>query len=409
MLSIYLIYLLFFFYPFINWQIKWQELNVPFVDIIALLLLPVLLIRIFRKKFNWRTDFPGLLFYVAWLAIAAWSLINVPFEFSYSLKYFFRPLGFFYLMYVIVPWQVIRQPKILLRLFYIIYGLGLFSALLGLVGYLTSTEISLLSRRAVPWDFFGLYPLGSNHNQVAEILIVAIPIAYIILNLVQSTIKKKLVFLSILFMILITLLTFSRSGWLALGLEFILFVVMQYRHNLKQIVKYLLAIFTLLLPLIIYMLVFSQQSFVSTSTENRAMVAEMAYQVFRDHPIIGQGPATLNQIISRDFFYIVEYGEYVDAHGFLQQVGAEQGILGLLTFLSLIGYLFYQLFKVLNKKYDFYWQIIIKSCFIYSCGLLLFEAFQTSYYNAKMWLPFGLALMAALLSQKYGQKSPAHN
>lgn len=396
------------FYPFIQLKIQYANFDVPLVDIFVLILLPYVILKKW-KRFDWKKDVPGILVYGFWLVSAGLSLLNVPFDFLYSLKYFFRPLGFFYLMYVLVPWQIIRTPKRLEDLFRIFFFLGIFASVLGFYGYFTMSVSSFLERRITPVEIFGLFPLGTNHNQIAELLVAAFPFSLLFLFTEPQEKKRKIIFLGIIFMLAANLLTFSRSGWIALFIEILILACIQYRFALRKIFMYSFTTLLVFMPLLIFMFLFSQQSFVMSSTQARAFLLNIALDAFGDHPFIGNGPGTFIRIVQKNTFYTMEFGSGMEAHGFLQQIGAEQGTLGVMTFLLLIGFVLTKIWKAYRTySQDPYWNYVLLSVFIASTGSVLFQLFQTSYYNSKLWVPLGVSLIAALLAEQYGQKNPIH-
>lgn len=409
MFPILAVYLLVLFYPFINLELRWGVINVPWVDIIALVLLPYVIIKKWRY-FNIKRDFPGFIFYLVWLASGLLSLLNVQFDFLYSLKYFFRPVGFFYLMFVLLPWQVIRTPRRLEDVFRIFFVLGIFASLMGIYAYLSSSAPTFLERRVTPVSIFGLYPLGTNHNQIAELLIAAVPFSLLFLWIEQNEFRRKLIFLGILLMVLVNLLTFSRSGWLALFLEILLLAIIQYRYHFRKVFLYSFGILLILSPLIFYMFVFSRQNLVVSSTHNRIFLLNIAWNTFKDHPFIGNGLATFRQIVEKNKIYILEYGSPSDAHGFIQQIAAEQGLFGLLAFMALLAFVILRLWDSYRKfRHDPYWGYVLLSALIAASGSIFFQLFQTSYFNSKLWVPLGVCLIASLLAEKYGQKNYSHH
>ncbi|MBU0731986.1 O-antigen ligase family protein [Patescibacteria group bacterium] len=414
MFGLVLVYLLVALFPFINLQFEWGDINVPWVDMVALVMLPYVIYLILKnKKFTLKENFPGFFFYLFWLISAGLSLMNVPFDMNDSVQYFFRPLGFFYLMYLIVPWNILKDfgnKKVFKNIFYIFFGLGVFASLMGFWAYLFSDAVSFLARRAGTTAFFGLYPLGGSHNQIAEVLVAVIPFALILFWLEKKDSSKRFLVVATVFMAIITLLTFSRSGWISLGLEFFLLMILVYKAKLMTIFKYTLVMLLILMPLAIYMALFSQQEFVSSSTQNRSVLINMAWEFFRDHPIVGNGPGVYREMVLSDKFYVLEYGEYADAHGFLQQTAAEQGILGFVGFLALLAYVCFVITKAyLKNRDDPYWGKVLLGAMMVAIGTISFQIFQTSYYNSKLWVPLGMAMILALKSLQDGAKDSSHN
>lgn len=414
MFGLVLVYLLVALYPFINLQFEWGEINVPWADMVALVMLPYVIYLVVKSgKFSLKDNFPGFFFYLLWLASGALSLMNVPFDIEPAVQYFFRPIGFFWLMYLVAPWNILKDygnKKVFQNIFYIFLGLGLFASLMGFWSYLFSPAVSFLARRAGTTAFFGLWPLGGSHNQIAEVLVAAVPFVLVLFWLERRGLGKRLLLVAAIFMSAVTLLTFSRSGWISLGLEFLLLLFLVYRAKLVTIFKYTLAMILVLAPLGVYMALFSRQEFVSSSTENRATLIRMAWDFFRDHPAFGNGPGVYRQMVLRDRFYVLEYGEYADAHGFIQQTAAEQGLFGLAAFLALLAYACYMITKAyLKNRDDPYWGKVLLGAALVAAGTISFQVFQTSYYNSKLWVPLGMAVILALKSLHDGAEDNPRN
>jgi len=399
------IYLIAFLFPFNYLEFVYGSLNVPYVDLVALVLFFSWLIKrlyllfVGKQKLT-KNDFPALGLVLIFFIISALSLINVDRElFNYSLKYLFRPVIFFYLMYVILPFNIIDDLKKLYNTFKVMFITGIGVSLMG-VWSLIFPPIEGL-RRAIPVSIFGLYPLGSNHNLLAEVLVSVIPFALILFWYERNVLLKNIYLLGIFLMIGINLLTLSRGGWLALALELLILAIIKYRKNLKGFFSsYLFYIVLVLLTPVIYLMYKLMTSTVmASSSVARLKLIEVSVILFNEHPWFGSGVGTFTYILSQVRWYIIEYGEIVDAHGFLFKTMAEVGFLGALSFLGLLIYIIYVLAKGYgrSKKTQFNWLIL--GCLLAVVGIIAFEAFGTGYYQAKLWLPVGLAFTALKLSR----------
>lgn len=410
------IYLIALFYPLIYFQL-WigRDINVPYVDLLAMFVFVAWVARsIFLPPYGGLTlikkwakgeakltfeNFPGILFFVLFIFASCLSLINAE-NLLYSIKYILRPLTFFYLMFVIVPYNVINSRKILFRVFWILYFLGLFVAGMGFWSILTS-EVPGLLRRAVPVAIFGVSILGTNHNLIAEVLISVIPVAFILIWEVKEFIVKKFLILGLLFMIIINLLTFSRTGWIALALELGLLVIIKYRKNIKNIAQLGAVLFLIVSPVLVYMYLFMTSEIVRISNLNRIALTKIAIETFGKHPIVGAGAGTFVEQVARDKWYIIDFGEPSEAHGVVQKLLAESGILGFATFFALLGYVMWILIRAYRRlETDSSWKYIILALILSSFGSIVFQLFNTSYFVSKLWFPLGIALAAARLAEE---------
>jgi O-antigen ligase len=219
--------------------------------------------------------------------------------------------------------------------------------------------------------------------------------------------KKNLYLIGLGLMIVINLLTFSRNGWLVLALELTFLIIVRYREPAKKFIfSYRLPLLLLIvIPLATYMYYFSLTPAVQGSNATRLRLTEIALELFYKHPVIGNGAGSFIEEVARDKWFILDFGAPMEAHGVVQQLLAETGILGLVTFFSLLIYILVRVIKIyLNIKPDSEWKYIILALMITALGSISFQFFNTSYFVSKMWLPLGIALAATKLVPKEALK-----
>lgn len=397
-------------YPFINLQFVYGALNVPYVDIIAILAFAGWLLRSLWEwwmkgvPLTWK-QFPGLVFFLAFVVASFLSIFNAE-DKLLSLKYVLRPLSFFYLMFVIFPLNTIKTPEILKRVFYVFYAVGIVTALNGLVGFLTYPADSILSKRAVPAAIFGVFPYGTSHNLIAEVLVSVIPIGLYLTWLCKESLNRKLVFLGTLCMLGVNLLTFSRTGWIVALLELFVFGYALYQGRFKDSAKGLFFLGVLFTPLMVYMFIFSSQSFVQSSDENRYLLLDIAYDTWHHFPMLGAGPGRFQEFVAKNAVYMIEFGAPSEAHGFIQKIAAEEGVLGLGTYVLLLGFVIHRVWKAyVAVRSDQVWGFTLLACLSLTLGSIVFQLFQTNYFVSKMWFPLGLAMAAAELALRQLKKT----
>ena len=408
-------YLMVLFYPFIYLQLFiGQNVNVPYVDLIAIFVFAAWVLHsLFLPPYGgfhfikqWRKgaklsleNFPGLIFFAMFIAAALLSLINAT-DFFYSLKYILRPLSFFYLMFVVLPYNIINSKKVLINVFRIFYAVGIFVSLMGLWSVLFSNAQGLL-RQAVPLPIFGIPILGTNHNLIAEVLISVIPIGFILIWEAKDLLIKKLLITGVLLMIAINLLTFSRTGWITLAFELLVMVLIKYRKNIRSYFELGAVVFLIISPLLVYGYLFLTSGLVQSSNENRIALTRIALDTFYKHPIVGAGAGTFVDQVAMDHWYIVDFGSPSEAHGVVQKLLAETGILGFLTFFALLGYIIWRLIAAYRQMpEDSPYKYILLALMLSAAGSIIFQFFNTSYFVSKLWLPLGVALAAARLGEE---------
>jgi len=402
------IYLIAFLYPFTYLEFSYQNaFNVPYVDMLALLLFIAFFIKslylFFEKgqKFSWK-NFPAWPFMLLFVIAAFLSLLNVEREqLLMSLKYIFRPIIFFYLMYVILPFNIIDNLKKLFTTFKVMFVLGLSISLMGVWSIIIASSTQL--KRATPTAIFGIYPLGTNQNLLAEVLICLIPFTLILYWYEKNIFLKTIYLIGAFFFAGVNLLTLSRAGWLALILEILILVALRYRKKAKDIMTSYLPYLGLLLiaPILYLMYELFASGFMATSNVNRLNLIELALSLFKSHPLIGNGVGTFIPLISQVKWYIIDYGEVIDAHGFIFKTLAETGILGTISFVLLLIYILYVLFKAFKENKNTKYSFLILGALLAASGGIVFQLFNTSYFIGKLWLPIGLALTCLKVSKTY--------
>jgi O-antigen ligase len=397
------IYLIVFLFPFNYWEFVYGSINIPYVDLVALILFIAWFVKfiylIFTKKQKLvLKNFPGWFFMLLFVMAGALSLMSVDRElFWQSLKYFFRPIIFFYLMFIALPYNIIDSFKKLYNVFNIMFVLGILLSLTGLWSLIFPPFLGI--RRAVPISIFGIWPLGTNHNSLAEVFVCLIPIALILFWKEKDIFMKNIYLVGALLMTGINLLTLSRSGWLAILLELFILLVLKYRESAKRFfTSYLFYLILILVAPILYLMYqLATSNIIVTSNLSRFKLIEIALHMFKQHPFFGAGVGTFVPFVNQTTWYIVEYGNALDAHGFIFKTLAETGIFGTLSFLAILAYIIYRLILAYKKYSNTQYAWLIAGLLCLAVGDIVFQLFSTSYYLARFWLPLGLTLTAIKL------------
>lgn len=381
-------------------------INAPVVDFFAIMLfLAVVTSVAFRfAPINWRSFlyvFPGWVWYGLFLLAAGISALYA-FEgaVGQSVKYLLRPMAFVYLMFVGLVCVILQRRHVLDRVFHIWFWAGSLIATFGLAGFFRSLQFGGWPR-AVPFDIAGFAPLGYNHNLLAEVLVAIIPIA-LFLTLRANKDMRPLYAAGTIGMIGVALLTLSRAAWLSLALGA---AVLLYWYG-KRVVgwlktraeaMYLIGVAGLIG--LVYMVFFLGSNVVSSSNEARIVSTDIAVHYATRSPIIGYGPGTFISILGSTAIYTADFGDPLDAHGFIQKIMLEEGVLGLILF---ILFLFVTLRALWRRQSHGKEEVLFRMLFVSCLSAVTFQLFNTSYFNANMWLPIGVALAALQLS-KFGE------
>jgi len=399
------LYLMVLFYPFIDWQIYLtSEINLPPVDLLAIILAIAYVVSIIRNNKIFQTRFPFLIPFLLFFVVCAISLLSSYFV-ETNLKYLFRPILFVYLMYVVLPYNIVTSKKVLFRVLGIMVFWGVIISLMSLASLFLNYGESHTFLRAKPLTFGNFQPLGSNQNLLAELLITIIPLGLI---LIQRYKKYSNYFYFLIvgtaLMVLTSLLTFSRASWLILCMQFfvllffILPVFYQKQLYLKKLrdffVNYFWILFIMVIPFVIAMWQLMHSQIISSSNANRLFQWQIGWEMFKSQPLLGTGLGSFISILNRDPYYFYEFGMNLEAHGLILKLISEVGLLGLIAFTVFLLTILISSLKLLAKLKKESFKFFTLSCLLLSAfSIVIFQLFNTSYYTAKMWLPLGILIV----------------
>lgn len=399
------LYLMALLFPFIGLQFYYgNKINLPYIDLVALLTFCAWFgNRAWRwanngEEFLRSKDLPGVALFLLFLLSSVLSLYNSD-NILRGIKFILRPLAFFYLMFVVTPYNLVTSKKVLIRIFEIFFFDGIVISLMGVASLFFMENRDLF--RIVPIAIAGVYPLGINQNLIAEALVVIMPFTAILAMWATKPFIRKMYIMGLVFMVVVALGTLSRAAWLTVFVELMIFAFLYLRLDLKKIFPAAVAGFIIFLPLFFFLTQLIASDVSRNATENRYLLTTIAIDAFYNHPIVGNGIGRYVDLVSQNRDYIKIFGEPLDSHGVIQKLIAENGLFGLLTFALFVGYILKQLisgYKRLGKD-DRRRQVVL-ACFIVTIAGLFFQLFNTSYYIARLWLPIGLALTTLRLIEK---------
>lgn len=390
------LYLTAFFLPVIGFDLNLASFRIPPVDLVALILLISFLLKhlfnfFFEPEKKIKLRFPLLFPFALFLTISfISSLLST--DPIYSIWYFCRWPLFLYLAYILVPYNLIKDRKTLKNLIITTTFSAMIVLIFGLLS-LFGQDISDSFFRVRLISIFNLYPFGDNHNLIAEFLNIGTFFLLALRVLAKTDKLKRIIDILFLASFITIILTFSRTGWIVLAFQTFAYIWLYLKE--KKINKK-----RLLVPIILSILILSPfffkmgnlQSDNTSSTENRWILTEISFKAFKEKPLLGEGSGFFIRLVERDIRFRAKYGDPIDSHGILQKVLAENGLLGLLSWLFILIVLFkeyYQAFIKYNKKAPWLAPLILGSF-----GGLLFQFLNTSYYKGKVWLPIVVTLLA---------------
>ena len=349
-----------------------------------------------RKDQNWKPWFP-LLIPFAFLFFA--ELISM---FSPALpskaevvKHAVRYVGFIYLVCIVLVANFIRSKKRLKPVLAMLGVSGLFFGIGGLITMILPGGVPGLGR-ALPLPVLGVNALGGNQHALAEVLIIAMGSLLALGAVTKSEETKYWIKLGVGFMFLITLFTFSRTAWLSMGVAFLCLCATVWRPWWQKHTSAIVGAGILLSPLAIAMLVYTLSSTAMSSVSSRNTIAAIGFNAFKDSPLLGVGAGGYLGLVGNSRAFFVEFGPAFDAHGIIQKVAGELGLIGLIA-LSAVIYgvckIMYQTYRTLSHGRD------EREAFAYlsilAISMFIFECFSTTYWTPRLWLPVGLVIAAS--------------
>jgi len=144
------------------------------------------------------------------------------------------------------------------------------------------------------------------------------------------------------------------------------------------------------------MYVFSTSYTATSSTEARLMLSEISVVMLKASPILGQGAGMFVEYVANTYLFTFEFGQPMDAHGVLQKVAGEMGLVGLAALALMWGYVIVRLarsYKALPATSQGKYIVIMG--LVMTVGSMTYQLFNTNYYSAKLWIPVALALAAS--------------
>ncbi|MFA5247798.1 MAG: O-antigen ligase family protein [Patescibacteria group bacterium] len=389
------LYVLAFFLPTINWNFYYHGLEIPLIDLLGLAIFSAFALkkvyaRFFdRKNFNLRL--PLFILFLPFLAVTLISVFSTAIP-KDSLWYILRWILFFYFVYLVLPVNIVKRSDVLKNsIACLVFG----GMIVAIGGFLTifSQDWNYEFVGIMPFSLFGFFPLGSNHNLIAETLVVSVAFTQSLKYWLTSLRTRRFLDVLTVFQFLVAIGTFSRAVWIAFGVMIIICLIV-YRRRISRTAWVGLFLISLLAsPIFLYMYKLqSEYSIGGSSTENRLIMTEIAWDNFLDKPLFGQGSGTFINFIGDSIRFTAKYGAPLDSHGVWQKMILENGLFGVFTFALIIGGMFIFFARAWVKygaRYPWFPPLILGVV-----GIMVMEFFNTSYYKGKLWLPVAFCLVA---------------
>ena len=413
----YLLYTVIFLIPFVGLTIDLSQFaflrslpiignwDAPIGDFLALTLTTVFgiyMLHYEREKHIFhhvKDHLPAFAWYAPFLIIAALTIFRAPREMqSLSVQYFVRFVVFSYIAFVAMPYWMIKTKAQLRNVIHVLTWSGICISIFGALSLFVTEPFWGIWRRVSPFSMGSIAPIGTNHNLLSEFVIAVIPLAlYVAMHTHEK--YKKMYALAALFMIIVVMLTFGRTAWIVLAVQALVAWWFIRPEKITHTLIRAWPAFVLGCGLLMYMVVFSSSDFVRLSTDSRVDLTKFSLVQATQTPWLGHGIGTFMPSLSSSGAFNLQYGGPIEAHGFGQKLLFETGLIGLSLFVMFFGYVFISLARAWRDARPGDYKNLILAAYISLLGTFIFQIFNTSYFNAKLWFLVGLALV--ILSGKW--------
>jgi O-antigen ligase len=317
--------------PFTNVLVRLQQfpLGKDYVDIILMALLIGWIIQSYhkREKFLERTPFDKILiFLVIYTFIELWfGSLHLGLPITQRLatwkNYMILPLLFFLTVNTIKDRKKIKWIVIIMIIVIFVMGLYFFKDYRWI-----SKEFFREEKRGIgTFVYLGPNEWGAFHSSYLFI-------ALCLLLLDKSILRKMLYCLAILFSLYSVLFSYSRGAYSAVIIGLVFISLTKKRVLLMPLILFLIFWQSLLPPAVVerISLTKTEEGEYDSSSQKRIGLWETGIAIFSKNPLIGEGFNTM------PFVGLGSTGEFADPHNIYVKTLAEQGIIGLLVFLSLL-------------------------------------------------------------------------
>lgn len=368
-----------------------SSLHIRFLGLnLSLLILAV--IAIFRFKI-----IKIGLFFKIYSIYLLYLLLNISF-WGFSSDAIFQFLMIFCFYLIIFIFQLFFENyKIEIKAFTNVFSLlTLFIVILSFYNYFQILFHLGISHQSI----YEIKASFSHKNILSEVLFVLFPISLFCIFCSTSKLFKIIGFVNSVGIIFLIIVLLTRAVWLSVFIGFIItiitFLIISKSEIRKNLLKKKLTYYYITSGFVLVftsLFIYSQLDNFETirkstikifstydSSMHRIELWKRSYQVFNENPIIGKGLGNWR-------IEVLKYGNknlqsqdnktfYQRPHNDYLWILAEQGIIGMLLYLTLIFLIFYYLIKLINKSsltqdLIFYWLI-----FYLFAGYLIFSFFS---------------------------------
>lgn len=376
--------------------INYQELALLYLYFLFAVYLYNQLMKEDRKLEKTKMHIPIILYFIV-MVISTITSIN----FMGSVRDLAIHIGG--LSFLLVMYTSIKDKDSFNKILTTIVFMGTLLALHGLYQYIVGVEQdpAWVDVESSPDVKTRIYSVFMNPNIFAEYLVMIIPISVGLFWYNKKPFKKLLFLGTSLVMSLALLLTQSRGGWLGFAFSALVFILLVERKLLLAAVPIVVG-GLYLLPDSIINRIMSIANFADSSNNYRLVMWDITLDIIKDHKWIGVGFG--HQPFKQTFESYIRTMPTYHAHNTFLEIGAELGIVGLVTFIFFLFITFKYGILKLVKSEDKYIKYVGAGIISGLAGVLVHGMVETILYIPKIimvfWMMIAFIVTLAKISEK---------
>lgn len=226
-----------------------------------------------------------------------------------------------------------------------------------------------------------LYALTASfqhYNDFGTYLVISfVVVTSLLLKEQKKAIYEIFLWVTLMFIEICLVLTFSRGSWLNLFVASALILLLSKKAKKMLPMLTIFIIMFITMPLVKDRIMFS---FHPQGDADRFLVWKTAFKMIKENPFLGKGVGTF-----MDYFHAYVKDKVVQyAHNCFLQIWAETGIFSLISFLSFLGFLLWGAIAAFRKNRN----LIILGIAAGLSGFLVHSFFDTHFYSLQLSVLF---------------------
>lgn len=237
-----------------------------------------------------------------------------------------------------------------------------------------------------------VFSFFDNPNNFAELLVMLVPLDFALIGTARTRGGRFCAVIALVPCLISLAFTYSRSSFIALLLAVVIFFALQDRRVIPLFLVLALLAFPLL-PRSIYERVLSIGDKEDTSVNYRFAIYEAVGEFLKDHwkRGVGLGSDVLQKVLKAEYEPMYDGNYPIHAHNGYLQVWCEMGILGLLSFLGLLGGQLKGALRAFRRGTDPRVKLMLSGAAAGFCGILVISVAEyTWFYPRNMFIYFFL-------------------